>query len=90
MKNYQRGFLKNDNNVYIQYPYFKSQGGPLDYNKVGIVPSDEEELTSEYRNYLTKKYRLKYNELPIDMDVSDSNSVINLVNDLLNYYKQNI
>ena len=87
MKNYQRCFLKNDDNVYIQYPYFKSQGGPLDYNKVGIVPSDEKELTPEFQNSMVRKYSLKYNELPMAMDVGDSNSVINLVNDLLTYYK---
>ena len=87
MKNYQRCFIKNNDNLYIQYPYFKSQGGPLDYNKVGIVPSDEKDLTPAFHNSLVRKYSLKYNELPMAMDVSNSNSVINLVNDLLMYYK---
>ena len=85
-KIYKREFLQK-NNVVIQYPYFKTVGGPLDYDRVGIVPSREKELTPSYSNYLVRKYGLKYFENPISMKVSDAQSIINLVGELSSYYE---
>lgn len=87
-KIYNREFLQKDNLV-IQYPYFKTTTteGPLDYNRVGIVPSGEKVFTPTFINTLVNDFKIKDYDYKnaIPMKVSDVNSIINLVERLSEY-----
>jgi hypothetical protein len=85
-KIYKREFLDKDNLV-IQYPYFKTTEGPLDYSRVGIVLSREKVFTPTFINDLVNDFNIKDYDYKnaIPMKVSDVNSIINLVGRLSKY-----